>query len=177
MFTCPGCSGATLAVVVEAESEMKIVRWYHHNPSAPTYPSSVPAPIAAAAHEAHRTLGSGNLHASVLMARVAIKKSADARNIPMQGSLIDKIDSLYKRHLIYKHVWETAHELQVLRRIAESDDLDAPAISEEEARGAVVLMDLILDGVFIAPAKTSAQSGDASSEGTTARTGGWRSNV
>lgn len=177
MFTCPGCRGAALAVVVESEHEMKIVRWYHHNPPAPTYPGSVPASIAAAAREAHRTLESGNLHASVLMAQVVINKSASAKNIPTEASLIEKIDSLYNQHLIYKHVLEAARELRVLRWINESGDMDAPTISEEEARAATVLMDLILDGVFIAPAKASGQSSDASSEGTAAQTSGWRSSV
>lgn len=118
---------------------------------------SVPKAIAGAAAEAHSSLRVGNIQAAVLMARTTVEATAKAKGIT-SGNLVAKIDALYAQHLIYEHVRDAAHEVRFAGNDAAHGDLVDDPISADEAATIVELMDMLLDGVFIAPAKTAAQT-------------------
>lgn len=155
-YVCPACKSANLALAVDDSSGEPIVRrWYPQTPPERPYPDSVPAKIVKAAQEAHSSLGIENLQAAVLMARTTIEASAKAVGIA-DGNLVAKIDALYDRHMVYEHVRDAAHEVRLFGNDAAHGDLvDAP-LTADEVREILDLMDMVLDGVFIAPAKTAA---------------------
>ncbi|MET8404341.1 DUF4145 domain-containing protein [Streptomyces sp900116325] len=110
------------------------------------------AGVAAVAREAHSSLGLGNVHAAVLMARTTVEAPAKTKGI-VTGNLVAKIDALYAQHLIYEHVRDAAHEVRFAGNDAAHGDLVDDPISAEEAEAI-----MLLEGVFIAPAKTAAQA-------------------
>ncbi|MFD9416910.1 DUF4145 domain-containing protein [Streptomyces goshikiensis] len=120
------------------------------------YPHTVPPSIAKVAAEAHGCLSVGHHQAAVLMARTTVEAIAKAKGI-LQGSLVAKIDKLYDQHLVYEHVRDAAHEVRFVGNDAAHADLVDNPIDEEEAVAILELMDMVLEGVFIAPAKTAAQ--------------------
>ncbi|WP_406835012.1 DUF4145 domain-containing protein (plasmid) [Streptomyces sp. AHU1] len=140
------------------------------------YPDSVPMTIVAAAAEAHSSLRVGNIQAAVLMARTNVEATAKAKGITA-GNLVAKIDTLYAQHLIYEHIQDAAHEVRFAGNDAAHGDLVDDPISAEEAESIVEPMDMLIEGVFIAPTKTATQAaaqlarkntGTASVNGTTA---------
>jgi hypothetical protein len=92
----------------------------------------------------------------VALARAVVEAAAKAKGIT-SGPLIKKIDELHAQGLIYEHVKDAAHEVRHGGNEITHGDLVHEAISAEEAAAIVELMDLLLDGVFIAPGKTAAQ--------------------
>ncbi|WP_328473661.1 DUF4145 domain-containing protein [Streptomyces sp. NBC_00448] len=159
MYTCPACNAASIALVAheDGEDESVFLRWVPDKPPVRGYPDSVPKAIAGAAAEAHSSLRVGNIQAAVLMARTTVEATAKAKGIT-SGNLVAKIDALYAQHLIYEHVRDAAHEVRFAGNDAAHGDLVDDPISADEAATIVELMDMLLDGVFIAPAKTAAQT-------------------
>lgn len=165
VFTCAGCGSASLSqgFYPELGGPGKVythdfipLGWYPQEPLVKEYPDSVPPKIAKVATEAHGSMSVGHHQAAVLMARTTVEAVAKAQGIT-QGSLVAKIDELYNRHLVYEHVRDAAHEVRFVGNDAAHADLVNNPISEDEARAILELMDMVLDGVFIAPAKTAAQ--------------------
>jgi hypothetical protein len=165
VFTCAGCWAASLAQGFYPElgrpgqlytHDFVPAGWYPQSPLVKEYPDSVPARIAKMAAEAHGSSSVGHYQAAVLMARTTVEAVAKAQGIT-QGNLVGKIDELYNRHLVYEHVRDAAHEVRFVGNDAAHADLVDHPISEEEASAILELMDMVLDGVFIAPAKTAAQ--------------------
>ncbi|MEU2829164.1 DUF4145 domain-containing protein [Streptomyces lavendulae] len=130
--------------------------WYPKSPLVKEYPGSVPSKISKVAAEAHGSYSVGHLQAAVLLARTTVEAVAKAKGIT-QGSLVSKIDELYNQHLVYEHVRDAAHEVRFVGNDAAHGDLVEDPIDEEEAAAILELMDMVLEGVFIAPAKTAAQ--------------------
>jgi len=160
MFVCPACRAASLALVAEEEAmdgDVRFLRWVPDKPPLKEYPGSVPKPIAAVAREAHSSLWMDNIQAAVLMARTTVEATAKAKGVT-SGHLVAKIDALYSQNLIYEHVRDAAHEVRFAGNDAAHGDLVDDPISREEAESIVELMDMLLEGVFIAPAKTAAQA-------------------
>lgn len=160
MYTCPSCRAASLALVAEEDGDdgdIEFRRWVPDKPPVKVYPDSIPKAIAAVAREAHSSLRVGNVQAAVLMARTTAEATAKAKGITT-GNLAAKINALYAQHLIYEHVRDAAHEVRFVGNDAAHGDLVDDPISAEEAESIVELMDMLLDGVFIAPAKTAAQA-------------------
>lgn len=159
MYTCPSCKAASIALVAHEgdEDDGVFLRWVPDRPPVKEYPDSVPKAIAAAAAEAHSSLRVGNVQAAVLMARTTVEATAKAKGITT-GNLVAKIDALYAQRLIYEHVRDAAHEVRFAGNDAAHGDLVDDPISAGEAESIVELMDMLLEGVFIAPAKTAAQA-------------------
>jgi hypothetical protein len=161
MYTCPACKAASIALVVtegdEEEDDSLFLRWIPDKPPMKEYPDSVPRTIASVAGEAHSSLRVGNVQAAVLMARTTVEATAKAKGIT-SGNLVAKIDALYAQHLIYEHVRDAAHEVRFAGNDAAHGDLVDDPISSEEAESIIELMDMLLEGVFIAPAKTASQA-------------------
>ncbi|MEU6611578.1 DUF4145 domain-containing protein [Streptomyces shenzhenensis] len=146
-----------MAVEDGENGEEEVRRWVPDKPPVKAYPDSVPKAIAAVAAEAHSSLRVGNIQAAVLMARTTVEATAKAKGIT-SGNLVAKIDALYAQHLIYEHVRDAAHEVRFAGNDAAHGDLVDDPISAEESESIVELMDMLLEGVFIAPAKTAAQA-------------------
>ncbi|MFD7283545.1 DUF4145 domain-containing protein [Streptomyces sp. NPDC059862] len=160
MFTCPACRAASIALVAdegEDDDDATFLQWVPQKPPVKEYPDSVPKAIAAVAGEAHSSLLVGNVQAAVLMARTTVEATAKAKGIT-SGNLVAKIDALYAQRLIYEHVRDAAHEVRFAGNDAAHGDLVDDPISAEEAESIIELMDMLLEGVFIAPAKTAAQA-------------------
>lgn len=161
MYTCPACKAASIALVAtegdDDEDDTVFLRWIPDKPPVKEYPGSVPTAIAAVAGEAHSSLQVGNMQAAVLMARTTVEATAKAKGVT-PGNLVAKIDALYAQHLIYEHVRDAAHEVRFAGNDAAHGDLVDDPITTEEAESIVELMDMLLEGVFIAPAKTAAQA-------------------
>jgi hypothetical protein len=160
MYTCPSCRAASVALVAEEDGDdgdIEFRRWVPDKPPVKAYPDSVPKAIAAVAREAHSSLRVGNIQAAVLMARTTAEATAKAKGVTT-GNLAAKINALYAQHLIYEHVRDAAHEVRFAGNDAAHGDLVDDPISAEEAESIVELMDMLLDGVFVAPAKTAAQA-------------------
>ncbi|MEU0214337.1 DUF4145 domain-containing protein [Streptomyces sp. NPDC006265] len=165
IFTCAGCGAASLSHGFYPElgrpgklymHDFMPLNWYPQAPLVKDYPDSVPPAIAKVAAEAHGSMSVGHHQAAVLMARTTVEAVAKAQGIT-QGNLVAKIDGLYNQHLVYEHVRDAAHEVRFIGNDAAHADLVDNPISEEEASAILELMDMVLDGVFIAPAKTAAQ--------------------
>lgn len=164
VFTCADCGGASLSHGFYPElrpgkvyiHDFVPITWYPQSPLVKEYPDSVPPAIAKVATEAHGSMSVGHHQAAVLMARTAVEAVAKAKGVT-QGSLVAKIDELYNRHLIYENVRDAAHEVRFIGNDAAHADLVDNPITEDEAVAILELMDMVLDGVFIAPAKTAAQ--------------------
>lgn len=179
VFTCAGCGAASLAQGIYPKlgrpgkvytHDFVPTAWYPQSPLVKEYPASVPAGIAKVAAEAHGSFSVGHHQAAVLMARTTVEAVAKAKGI-MQGSLVAKIDELYNQHLVYEHVRDAAHEVRFVGNDAAHADLVDNPISEEEATAILELMDMVLDGVFIAPAKTAAQRAARQTKKAAAATG------
>ncbi|WP_326661724.1 DUF4145 domain-containing protein [Streptomyces canus] len=130
----------------------------------------MPSKIAKVATEAHGSMSVSHHQAAVLMARTTVEAVAKAQGIT-QGSLVVKIDELYNRHLVYEHVRDAAHEVRFVGNDAAHGDLVDKPINEDEAQAILDLMDMVLDGVFIAPAKTAAQKAARQAKKAAAATG------
>lgn len=91
------------------------------------------------------------------MARTTIEASAKAKGIT-SGNLVHKVDELFNQQLIYEHVRGAAHEIRHVGNDAAHGDLVDDPLTEKEALDVLGLMDMVLDGVFIAPAKTAAHA-------------------
>ncbi|MGW3157046.1 DUF4145 domain-containing protein [Streptomyces sp. NPDC001089] len=174
MYTCPACSAASIALIAndgdDDEDDRAFLRWIPDKPPVKEYPDSVPKAIAAVAGEAHSSLRVGNVQAAVLMARTTVEATAKAKGIT-SGNLVAKIDALYAQRLIYEHVRDAAHEVRFAGNDAAHGDLVDDPISAEEAESIVELMDMLLEGVFIAPAKTAAQAAARQARKSTGPTG------
>lgn len=158
-FRCPGCGSLNLAMGAGhpgRTNSFQALMWYPEKPLEKAYPESVPAEIAGAAAEAHGCFSVGHLQAAVLMARTTIEAAAKKCGIT-RGNLGEKIDKLYDRKLLYEHVKDAAHEIRFAGNDAAHGDLVENPITEVEAQEILELMDMVLDGVFIAPGKTAAQ--------------------
>lgn len=166
LFQCPGCKAPSLAQghLARATNRPGVAGyrfvasgWYPEAPLVKTYPDSVPAAIAAVAAEAHGSLSVKHFRAAVALARSVIEASAKDKGITKSG-IASKIDELFAQGLIYEHVKDAAHEVRFAgNEVAHGDLVDNP-VSEEETEAILELMDMVLDGVFIAPAKTAAQA-------------------
>lgn len=166
VFKCAGCAAASLAQGFYPKlgqpgkvyiHDFVPTGWYPKAPLIKEYPNSVPPGIAKVAAEAHGSMSVGHLQAAVLMARTTVEAVAKSQGIT-QGNLVAKIDELFNRHLVYEHVRDAAHEVRFVGNDAAHADLVDDPIGEKEATAILELMDMVLDGVFIAPAKTTAQT-------------------
>jgi hypothetical protein len=164
VYRCPGCGSLNLAQGAtntdffynEQPFEFIAQAWYPQSPLTKVYPDSVPPQIAKAAVEAHGCLSVGHHQAAVAMARTTVEAIAKAKGTT-HGKLVEKIDKLYEQKLIYEHVKDAAHQVRFAGNDAAHGDLVDDPISEDETKAILELMDMVLDGVFIAPAKTAAQ--------------------
>ena len=164
VYRCPGCGQPNIAHGFTDTQYFRngqpyrfdVARWYPQSPIARTYPDSVPPAIAKVAAEAHRCFSVGCHQAAVAMARTAVEAIAKAKGIT-QGPLVAKIDELYRQKLIYEHVRDAAHEVRFAGNDAAHGDLVDDPLVESEVEAILELMDMVLDGVFIAPAKIAAQ--------------------
>ncbi|MFF7249879.1 DUF4145 domain-containing protein [Embleya sp. NPDC008237] len=163
-YRCEGCQALSLAQGRFARVDFGVPdggslwgeSWYPQHPIHKTYESFVPERIAEVASEAHGCLSVGHHRAAVALARAVVESTAKAKGIDT-GPLVKKIDKLYEQGLIYEHVKDAAHEVREGgNEIAHGDLVDDP-IGAEESAAIVELMDMVLDGVFIAPGKTAAQ--------------------
>ncbi|MEU5298576.1 hypothetical protein [Streptomyces umbrinus] len=73
-------------------------------------------------------------------------------------SLPSHCEAVGAQHLIYEDVRDAAHEVRFAGSDAAHGDLVDDPISAEEAESIGELMDMPLEGIFIAPAKTAAQA-------------------
>ncbi|WP_182908064.1 DUF4145 domain-containing protein [Microbispora sp. H13382] len=169
VFRCPGCNAPSLAqgFVTEATSSgsetFVAAGWYPTESLFRTYPQYVPVRIASVAVEAHACLTVKSYRGAVALARAVVESTAKAKGIT-QGSLKDKIDVLYERGFIYEHVKDAAHEVRFAgNEVAHGDLVDDP-LSSQEAEAILELMDMVLDGVFVAPGKVAAQSARRSAQ-------------
>jgi hypothetical protein len=163
-YRCVGCEALCLAEGHFAHVDLGSAdpdsfypeSWYPQQPLQASYPDFVPREIASVASEAHGCLSVGHFRAAVALARAVVEAAAKAKGIT-GGPLVKKIDDLHAQGLIYEHVKDAAHEVRHGGNEIAHGDLVHEAISAEEAAAIVELMDMLLDGVFIAPGKTAAQ--------------------
>jgi len=164
VFICPGCKSPSLAQGVFIDGRGKAVDgqfaiggWWPTQPPVKNYPDSVPEQIASLAAEVHACLGISTCRGAVALARAVVEATAKEKGITVWG-IASKIDELYEQHLIYEHVKDAAHEVRLAGNDIAHGDLVTEAITLEEATELVELMDMVLDGVFIAPGKSAAQA-------------------
>ena len=161
VYQCPGCGGPSLAqgIVLTGypEQGFAIGGWYPEKPLVKTYPASVPTQIASVAAEAHGCLSVAKLRAAVALARAVVEAAAKAKGI-VDGTIKTKIDKLFEEGFIYDHVKDAAHEVRLAGNEVAHGDLVEESIDADEAEAIVELMDMVLDGVFIAPGKSAAQA-------------------
>lgn len=114
----------------------------------------VPEAIAAAAGEAHQSLGALAPRAAVAMARSVVEAIAKDKRIT-RGSVQAKIEQLAADGHISEAMKEAAHEIRFAGNEAAHGDLVGEAISVEEATEVVDLLDAILERVYQEPAKVA----------------------
>ena len=161
VFQCPGCKAPSLAQGLAigpfAGDSFVVAGWYPKEPLVKAYPEFVPASIASVAAEAHACLSVQSFRGAVALARAVVEATAKEKGITRNG-IQTKIDELFAQGLIYEHVKDAAHEVRFAgNEVAHGDLVDEP-ISSGEAAAILELMDMVLDGVFIAPGKTAAQA-------------------
>ena len=117
------------------------------------YPD-VPAPLAAAANEAHSALGAKAVRASVTMARATIEATAKERDIN-KGNLASKIDQLASAGHISEAMRLAAHEIRFAGNEAAHGDLINEPVDFAAANEIVSLMDAILERVYQEPARVA----------------------
>ena len=146
-----------LAIGPFAGDEFVVAGWYPKKPLVKAYPDFVPAAIASVAVEAHACLSVQSFRGAVALARAVVEAAAKEKGITKKG-IQPKIDELFAQGLIYEHVKDAAHEVRFAgSEVAHGDLVDEP-ISSDEAEAILELMDMVLDGVFIAPGKTTSQA-------------------
>lgn len=162
VYQCPHCRGLSLAkgYVVQLPNTNQVQvepgDWYPQAPLVQEYPDSVPQGIRNVAAEAWGCFSVGFYQSSFAMARATIEATAKKSGITA-GNLLSKIDELLSRGLIYPHIRDAAHEVRHAGNDAAHGDLADDPIEQEDCASVLELMDMVLDGVFIAPAKTAAQ--------------------
>lgn len=112
----------------------------------------VPAHLADAADEVHRCLSIGADRAAVGLARAVVEASAKEKGIT-KGRLAEKIDALEAQGDIRRVIREAAHEVRIDGNGVAHGDLADQAMSADEARDVVALMDELLLEVFQTPAR------------------------
>jgi hypothetical protein len=162
-YQCLGCGGLSLAQGElwgrPGQARIEDFRpngWYPESPLIKTYPESVPPQIAATASDAWKCHSVGVQQGAAVLARAVVESAAKSKGIT-SGSLMKKIEELLAGGHIYPHVKDAADEIRHAGNdIAHGDLVDEP-FTADEAEAVLELMDQVLDGVFIAPAKSAKQ--------------------
>lgn len=116
--------------------------------------SDVPAHIADAAGEAHKSRSINNLKSSILMARTVIEAVAKHKGIT-SGSLYNKIDALATQGVIQDFTKQTAHAIRTFGNDMAHGDIEL-AVDVVDAEMVLEFMDALLSEVFQNPAKLAA---------------------
>ena len=111
----------------------------------------VPEDIASAASEAHSVMAVDAHRAAAILARAVIEATSKNKGITAK-SLIHRIDQMYERNLIRKHIKDAAHEIRLLANAAAHGDPVTPVI-EAEAQEVLNLMDEVLEEVYQSQAR------------------------
>lgn len=150
--TCDHCEMPVCGVIMEGNDPDWAGVW----PSAllgKDFPD-VPKDIAAAANEAHLSLGAKAVRASVMMARATIESTAKERGI-QKDNLKSKIDQLAAAGHISEAMKLAAHEIRFAGNEAAHGDLLSEPISFGDADEIVALLDAILERVYQEPARVA----------------------
>lgn len=116
--------------------------------------SDVPAHIAEAAGEAHKSRSINNLKSSILMARTVIEAVAKDKGVT-SGSLFSKIDALAAQGIIQDFTKQTAHAIRTFGNDMAHGDIEL-AVDVVDAEMVLEFMDALLSEVFQNPAKLAA---------------------
>jgi Domain of unknown function (DUF4145) len=147
--TCDNCEMPVCGTIGDDEDSYEQV--WPAGPLGKDYPD-VPTPIGNAASEAHGSLASGAVHASVIMARAVIEATAKEKGIA-KGSLEFKIKQLAEHDLISEAMKSVADEIRLAGNDAAHGDFISEEISAGDAEEIVTLMDSILERVYQEPAR------------------------
>lgn len=161
-FRCDNCGALNIAIAhkwVQGEDPLawlaskKYQEWKPEpEPEEPVWDfPDVPVEIAAAASEAHACWYRDANRAAVLMARAVIEATAKNKGIT-KGVLLDKIDAM--SDMIRPHVRRGAHEVRLLGNDMAHGDF-VHAVSDEDAKLVLTLMDEVLGDVYQSPARVA----------------------
>ncbi|MCX4677658.1 DUF4145 domain-containing protein [Streptomyces sp. NBC_01433] len=164
LYVCPGCNRPSLAhrqasIVYggDIENATEILRWWPARPPHKEYPPYVPEEIAQVASEAYACADAKAHRGAIILARSVVEATAKDKGITT-GGIAKKIEQLFERGLIYEHVRNAAHEIRHAGNEIAHADLAELTVDEGDAEALLELMDMVLDGVYIAPGKAAAQA-------------------
>ena len=159
-YSCDECNG----ILVRHNKRLPSVRTAGPINSVPQYVSvwapqhvegqdfpDVPAHIAEAASEAHKSRSIGNLKSAILMARTVVEATAKNKQVT-EGSLFKKIDDMHAKGIIQEFTKQTAHGIRDLGNDMAHGDIELP-IDSDDADMVLEFMDAFLAEVFQTPAK------------------------
>lgn len=165
-FVCDGCQGMVIGRVQalrDTVDRSKVdesfwrdavgIDWLPKTVGGKEFPD-VPPHIASAASEAYECRSIGAYRGAVALARAVVEATAKEKGIT-EGSLFEKIKAMKDQGLIRSLIAEAAHEVRHWGNDSVHGDF-IDTVSAEEADEILELMSVVLDGVFITPARVAA---------------------
>jgi Domain of unknown function (DUF4145) len=163
----PDLDAAGIAEMLTEEWSFPLAdtRWYPVDTRGKRYPD-LPAEIAAAASEAHKCMAVEAYRGAVLLARSVIEATAKDKGVAT-GTLVTKIDAMYRARLIREDIRDGAHEVRYLANDAAHGDFAEP-VPRPDAELILTLMDEVLEEIYQSPARVARRRAARLNEGTTA---------